>query len=277
MTILGHSLQELFLYFLFYSFLGWLMETFYCSLHERRLVPRGFLYGPICPIYGCGVLLMMLFFTPLKGNLLLFYVVAVVVMTSWEYFVGWLLEVTTHMKYWDYSNSRFNIKGRVCLWVALVWGVLSYVVIFWMHPPVERLYQRIPPWLVNTLCGVLGVVLLVDLVLTIRQLALVSRLMKSITAAGETLQLQLALGKAELSDKLDEQAEALRRQRREQLARLEKYTRRFRRHYARMTASAARYRATMDDLRAAGALAREELMKRKEQLRTLRKANKRSR
>ena len=115
MTILGHSIQELFLYFLFYSFLGWLMETCYCSLHERRLVPRGFLYGPICPIYGCGVLLMILFFTPLKGNLLLFYVVAVIVMTSWEYFVAWLLEVTTHVKYWDYSNSRFNLKGRVCL------------------------------------------------------------------------------------------------------------------------------------------------------------------
>ena len=144
MTILGHSIQELFLYFLFYSFLGWLMETCYCSLHERRLVPRGFLYGPICPIYGCGVLLMILFFTPLKGNLLLFYVVAVIVMTSWEYFVAWLLEVTTHVKYWDYSNSRFNLKGRVCLWVALVWGVLSYVVIFWIHPAVERLYLRIP-------------------------------------------------------------------------------------------------------------------------------------
>lgn len=277
MTILGHPIQELFLYFLFYSFLGWLMETCYCSIRERRLVPRGFLYGPICPIYGCGVLLMVLFFTPLKGSLPLFYVVAVVVMTSWEYFVGWFLEVTTHMKYWDYSNSRFNLKGRVCLWVALVWGVLSYVVIFWIHPAVEELYQQIPLWLVNTLCGVLGAVLLVDLALTVRQLALVSRLMKSVTAAGEALQVQLALGKAELADKLDEQAESLRRQRREQLARLEKYTRRFRRHYARMTVSASRYRATMDDLRAAGALAREELLKKKEQLQAARKANKKSR
>ena len=277
MTILGHPIQELFLYFLFYSFLGWLMETCYCSIRERRLVPRGFLYGPICPIYGCGVLLMVLFFTPLKGSLPLFYVVAVVVMTSWEYFVGWFLEVTTHMKYWDYSNSRFILKGRVCLWVALVWGVLSYVVIFWIHPAVEELYQQIPLWLVNTLCGVLGAVLLVDLALTVRQLALVSRLMKSVTAAGEALQVQLALGKAELADKLDEQAESLRRQRREQLDRLEKYTRRFRRHYARMTVSASRYRATMDDLRAAGALAREELLKKKEQLQAARKANKKSR
>ena len=270
MTVLGHPVQALLLYFFFYSFLGWLMETCYCSLHERRLVPRGFLYGPICPIYGCGVVLMILFFTPLKGCLPLFYVVAVVVMTSWEYFVAWLLEVTTHVRYWDYSSSRFNIKGRVCLWVALVWGALSYVVIFWIHPAVQGLYQRIPQWLVNALCIVLGALLLADLVLTIRQLALVSKLMKSVTAAGEALQVQLALGRAELADKLDEQADELRRRRREQLLRLEKYTRRFRRHYVRMTAAANRYRPTMDDLRAAGALAREELLRRRAQRRNAR-------
>ena len=121
---------------------------------------------------------------------------------------------------------------------------------------------------------VLGALLLADLVLTIRQLALVSRLMKSVTSAGEALQLQLALGRAELADKLDEQADELRRLRREQLARLEKYTRRFRKHYAKMTVSASRYRPTMEDLRAAGALALEELQKKKEQLQAARRRNK---
>ena len=154
MTILGYPIQALFLYFIFYSFLGWLMETCYCSILEHRLVDRGFLYGPICPIYGAGVLLMVLFFTPLKHNLFVFYLTAVVVMTSWEYFVAWLLETTTHVRYWDYSRFRFNIKGRVCLWVALVWGALSYVVIFWIHPAVDGIYQTIPGWLVNTLCVV---------------------------------------------------------------------------------------------------------------------------
>ena len=73
MAIGGYPIYDLFLYFIFYSFLGWAMETCYCSLCEHRLVPRGFLYGPICPIYGAGVLLMILFFTPLKRNLVLFY------------------------------------------------------------------------------------------------------------------------------------------------------------------------------------------------------------
>lgn len=292
MTIFGYPWYELFLFFFFYSFLGWLMETCYCSLHEHKLVPRGFLYGPICPIYGCGVLLMVLFFTPLKGCLPLFYVTAVVVMTSWEYLVGWFLETTTHVKYWDYSNNRFNLKGRVCLWVALVWGLLSYVVIFWIHPAVESLYLRIPLWLVSTLCIVLGVILLADMTLTIRQLALVSKFMKGAADAGEKLQLRLAegrenaeaareelhlklaLGRAELADRLDENAEELRRRYREQLSQLERYSRRFRKHYARMTVSSKRYRVTMDDVKAAGELALEEIRRHKAELRAARQERK---
>lgn len=273
MILLGYPLHELFLYFILYSFMGWLMETCYCSLLEKKFVARGFLYGPICPIYGCGVVLMILLFTPLKQNIILFYITAVIVMTSWEYFVGWFLETTTHVKYWDYSSSKFNIKGRVCLWVALVWGALSYLIIFWVHPPIERLYEKFPLWLDYTLCGVLGTALLADLILTIRQLALVSKLVVSLAAINEELQLQLSLGKAELSDKLDERADALRERRREQMARLEKYTRRFRKHYARMSVN-SRYRVTMEDLRAAGALAKEELLRKKAELKAARKEKK---
>ena len=181
MNFMGFPLSNLFLYFILYSFLGWVMETCYCSIVEHRLVARGFLYGPICPIYGGGVVLMVLFFTPLKQNLVLFYAVAGGVMTSWEYLVGWVLEVTTHVKYWDYSHFRFNLKGRICLWVALVWGVLSYLVIFYIHPPVEELFTRIPPVLKYALGGSLLVVLIVDAVLTIRHLALVSRLVVGVT------------------------------------------------------------------------------------------------
>ena len=107
MTIMGFPLSNLFLYFVLYSFMGWVMETCYCSILERRLVPRGFLYGPVCPRYGGGVSLMILFFTPLKKNLVLFYIVAVVVMTSWEYFVGWMLEVTTHRHTRPFRLKRY--------------------------------------------------------------------------------------------------------------------------------------------------------------------------
>ena len=267
MTLMGFPIPNLFLYFILYSFLGWVMETCYCSIMERRLVPRGFLYGPICPIYGGGVVLMILFFTPLKKNLMLFYVVAVVVMTSWEYFVGWVLEVTTHVKYWDYSQFRFNLKGRVCLWVALTWGVLSYLVIFFIHPPVQSLVEGLPVWLEFMLCGAFLALLSVDAVFTIRHLALVSKLVVGVTQLGQELQLQAALGKAELSDRLEDGASALRQRYSDQVAQLEKYSRRFRHIYGALKVS-QKYSVSHEDILAAAALAKEELLRYKDALKS---------
>ena len=266
---MGFPISNLFLYFILYSFLGWVMETCYCSIMERRLVPRGFLYGPICPIYGGGVTLMILFFTPLKKNLVLFYVVAVVVMTSWEYFVGWVLEVTTHVKYWDYSQYRFNLKGRVCLWVALTWGVLSYIVIFFIHPPIQELVVGLPTWLEFMLCGAFLALLAVDATLTIRNLVLVAMHVETVTQLGQELQLQLALGKAELGDKLEDSAAALRERYSEQVAQLEKYSRRFRNAYSTMKAS-YKYSVSHEDILAAAELAKEELLRRKDALKSFR-------
>lgn len=269
MTFMGFPLSNLFLYFILYSCLGWVMETCYCSILEHRLVPRGFLYGPICPIYGGGVTLMILFFTPLKKNLVLFYAVAVVVMTSWEYFVGWVLEVTTHVKYWDYSQYRFNLKGRVCLWVALTWGILSYIVIFFIHPPIQSLVAQLPVWLEFMLCGAFLALLLVDATFTIRNLVLVAMHVESVAQLGQELQLQLALGKAELGGRLEDSASALRERYRDQVAQLEKYSRRFRNAYSTMKAS-HKYSVSPEDILAAAELAKEELLRRKNALKSLR-------
>lgn len=266
---MGFPLSNLFLYFILYSFLGWVMETCYCSILEHRLVPRGFLYGPVCPIYGGGVTLMILFFTPLKKNLVLFYIVAVVVMTSWEYFVGWMLEVTTHVKYWDYSQYRFNLNGRVCLWVALTWGILSYIVIFFIHPPIQSLVEGLPVWLEFMLCGAFLALLVVDATLTIRNLVLVALHVESVTQLGQELQVQIELGKAELGDRLEGSAAALRVRYSAQVAQLEKVSRRFRNAYSSMSAG-RRYSVNHEDILAAAELAKEELLRRKNEIKALR-------
>ena len=139
----GTPISLAILYFFVYATMGWCMETVYCSIKERRLVPRGFLYGPLCPIYGVGVLMMICWFQPLMDRPALFYVTATVCMSAWEYFVGWFLETTTHIKYWDYSDEKFNIKGRICLWVCLTWGVLSFLVLYFIHPRVAELVARL--------------------------------------------------------------------------------------------------------------------------------------
>ncbi len=229
----GIPVTLLFLYFITYAFLGWCVETTYCCIIERRWVARGFLYGPICPIYGVGVLLMILFFAPLADHLVVFYLTATVVMSAWEYLVGWFLETTTHMKYWDYSHKPFNLKGRICLQISLCWGVLSYVTIFLIHPRVAALYAHIAPWVRYCMAGSAATLVAVDTVTTIRQLALTAKLMARLEAAGEQLKARTASVKADLGSKLEdsEPLAALRSRYDQLLAEAEQHSRRFRNRY----------------------------------------------
>ena len=208
-VVFGFPISLLFLYFVIYAFLGWILETVYCSVRERRFVARGFLYGPVCPIYGVGVLMMLCWFAPFTGQPLLFYAVATVCISAWEYLVAWILETTTHIKYWDYSDRKFNLHGRICLSISLTWGVLAYLVIFWIHPVVAGLVERLSPFTVYVADVVLLVLLVADAAATIRELALLTAMLRKLTQMGEELQVQLALSRADLSDRLDEAREAL--------------------------------------------------------------------
>lgn len=281
--IFGVPLTQMFLYSVWYSFLGWCMESTYCSIMEKHLINRGFLHLPLCPIYGAGVLIMVNFFTPFTGNPLLFYVMATVVMSAWEYFVGWLLEVTTHMKYWDYSHRRFNLKGRICLGNCLWWGVASYFVIYWIHPATIRLLGTLPVLARQITAYVLAAAVIADTVITIRDLALISKalakaeearvqlelgkkelqeqldarkdaLAQSLEAKKENLQQSLETRKDDLQESLENRAErakarlaALEERRSQMLAAADKHSRRFVRHYR--TLSSRRYSGTLAELR----------------------------
>ncbi|MCD7927966.1 MAG: hypothetical protein LUF80_03785, partial [Oscillospiraceae bacterium] len=200
-------------------------ERAFASITSNHLGPRGFLFGPVCPIYGWGVLMMICWFAPFMDSPALFYLVATVCMSAWEYLVGWLLETITHMKYWDYSANRFNLQGRICLSVSLIWGILAYLILYWVHPLAERLILKIPLHGRYLLCAGLAAILLVDVITTIRKLALSVRLLNRL----EQAQVQLALGRAELEDALQSVREDLSERRsagderrRQQVARLQR-------------------------------------------------------
>lgn len=251
----GLPISLAFLYFIVYSVLGWCMETIYCSTLERRFVPRGFLYGPLCPIYGVGVLMMICWFQPLMDKPVLFYLTATVCMSAWEYLVGWFLETTTHIKYWDYSMYCFNLHGRICLWVCLTWGVLSFLVLYFIHPRVAGLLAKIPYLAVYVLDGFFLGVLASDAGATIYQLARTSQMLSRMQKVGDELRLQAHLGKAELTDmlaeakesfagrlddllpdQLDDAGRALKERYDELMLRTEMMSRRFRSRYSGMTA-----------------------------------------
>ena len=129
--------MQLFLAFLTYSFLGWVCETVYCSIGQRKFVNRGFLNGPLCPVYGFGAMAVLFFLRPVRENLLVLYLSGVLVTSVIEYITGFLLEKLFATKWWDYSTYRFNIHGRVCLRNSLMFGVLSVIAARVIDPVVQ--------------------------------------------------------------------------------------------------------------------------------------------
>ena len=160
--------MQLFLAFLVYSFLGWVCETVYCSIGQRKFVNRGFLNGPLCPVYGFGAVAVLLFLRPLRENLLLLFFGGMILTSVIEYITGFALEKLFAAKWWDYSNYRFNIHGRVCLRNSLMFGVLSVVAARLVDPVVQGMIQALPFGASVACCAVFGVLLVTDLTVTVR-------------------------------------------------------------------------------------------------------------
>lgn len=160
------NIYYLLLYFFVYGFLGWCAEVAFAAVKQGRFVNRGFLNGPICPIYGVGVTIVIAFLTPIKSNLVLLYIISVVLVTLLEGLTGWTMDKIFHNKWWDYSSMPFNIGGYVCLVFSLVWGVACVAIMYLIHPPIHRLLTYIPSTLGIILIVLLGILMFADLYVT---------------------------------------------------------------------------------------------------------------
>ena len=258
----SYYLSQWIIFFFLYSFVGWIWESCYVSAKKRRWVNRGFMHGPMLPLYGSGAVVILIATIPVRGNIVFVFLLGMTAATVLEYFTGAAMERLFHVRYWDYSHVRFNLNGHICPAASLCWGCFSVLMTEVVHPPVERLYESMPPWLVNTLCTTLLVILLVDAALTIRRLALVSQLVVKLAAARDAAQVQFSLGRAELEQRLESQSAAMRSKYNQQIARLEELSRSFRRKYADMHLT-SRYASLTEDLKATAAAARSELLKKR--------------
>jgi uncharacterized membrane protein len=156
-----------FLHFVVYSFLGWICETTYCAIIDKKYVNRGFLNGPFCPIYGVGALIVIIILTPVAGNIILLFLSGMIFTSILEYITGFLLEVIFNLKWWDYSNYRFNIKGRVCLLNSTLFGVLSVITVNFINPVITELIKNIPMNISIWICGILIICFLLDTIITV--------------------------------------------------------------------------------------------------------------
>lgn len=162
------NIEYLFLWFLLYSCAGWVYESILVSAVERRWVNRGFLNGPICPIYGAGAVLAIVLLSGLRAHPVLVFLISALGASVLEYVTSWAMEKMFHARWWDYSDYRFNIQGRVSLLGALVFGAAGVGLIEFAQPWVAQWTMLIPMNAVHAICAVFAVAIVADTVVTVR-------------------------------------------------------------------------------------------------------------
>lgn len=143
------------------------MESVVRSISERKLINTGFLKGPFCPIYGIGATIMFLFLDGFENKPILLFGIAFIMLTSWEYIVGVLLETVFHTKYWDYSEHKFNFQGRICLTNSICWGILGVLFVKYIHPFIQEMIAKVDTNLLNYIIAILFVILIADTISSI--------------------------------------------------------------------------------------------------------------
>ena len=179
-----HMIQWL-LFFYIYCFLGWVWESCYVSAHKKKWVNRGFMHGPFLPIYGFGAITVLITTIPFKDNLVLVYICGMIGATILEYVAGEVMEYIFHVRYWDYSNQRFNLNGHICLMSSLAWGAFSILMIKGIHCPIELFVQKIPYHLLEAVTLLLTVYITFDFTQSFNEAMDLKELLENLTESNE--------------------------------------------------------------------------------------------
>lgn len=194
-------------FFYIYCFFGWIFESTYVSVKKGHFVNRGFLRLPMLPIYGTGAVMMLWVSLPVRDSLLLVYTSGAIAATILEYVTGWGMERLFKVKYWDYSNQRFQLNGYICLSSTIAWGFLTVLLTEVLHPPIARYVLGIPLGVLLVCVGGITVLFVLDAVRSVKEaldLAKVLDAMTNMRAELDDLQVQMALLKAEMQQRAAE-------------------------------------------------------------------------
>ena len=159
-----------FMYFFIYSVLGWIVETLYCRTLDGKWTNRGFLFGPYCPIYGFGALIIIAFLQNFKSSLIAVFFLGMIFTSALEYLTSFLLEKLFDAKWWDYSKMKFNLNGRICLLNSLEFAFLGVVLTYIIHPAISDVILKIPLDLIQLISIVLITIMAIDIGFTISTL-----------------------------------------------------------------------------------------------------------
>lgn len=187
MFLMFYSQAQWLLFFFLYCFLGWVWECLYVSAIKRHWINRGFLYGPLIPIYGSGAITVLWITLPVRRNIPLIFLLGMVGATVLEYFTGAAMERIFHVRYWDYSSNRFNLNGYICLFSSLGWGLFSVLMVKVLHPPFENAVLKIPENIANLTSTVLVAIFAADTTKSVQSALDLRELLQELTERSAVL------------------------------------------------------------------------------------------
>lgn len=173
--------------FIIYAFLGWCSEVAFAAVNKGKFVNRGFLNGPVCPIYGVGMLIVVLCLWNLRDRPLLLFLGSALLTTALEFVTGFVLERFFHDKWWDYSDMPFNIKGYVCLKFTILWGLAASFIIGAIHRFIYMLIEKTPFVLGAILLAVFSAAFIADFIVTLTALVKLPKKLKAMAEAERAL------------------------------------------------------------------------------------------
>jgi len=190
--------QEMILFFMVYAFSGWIIECCYVRFMDGEWVNRGFLHGPFIPIYGFGALIILFTLNRFSGNSWLLFFSSFLFMSALEYFAGWGLEAVFNTKWWDYSQRRFNLKGRICLQNSLYWGVLGILLVDYIHPAVNACTEGLPEQVMETFALLFMIYFIADVTISVKNALNFGAYIRELVLAGQELRKEFEIARREL-------------------------------------------------------------------------------
>ena len=190
--IAGMTYYEICMYFLLYSFLGWVIEVIYHAVTQGKIVNRGFLNGPVCPVYGFGMLVVFMLGNVVSSGTnaasgasqlspLLLFLFGMLLATGVELAAGWLLDRLFHTRWWDYSDKPLNLHGYICLEFSIIWGLAIVAVVKIVHPLLsDGTVRAIPEEWGWPIMGILYLAYLIDLIITVLTISGMNRKLKEL-------------------------------------------------------------------------------------------------
>lgn len=177
---MNYSIKELFILFMLYSFIGWVIEMVDRTIIDKKIVNRGFLIGPYCPIYGFGAILMIILLQRYVKEPLTLFFMSIVIFSILEYTTSYIMEKIFKARWWDYSSNRFNINGRVCLETMIPFGFAGMIAMYIVNPFFVRCLERTPDIILTIAYLTLSIILIIDLSLSTSIMANVTKTIKKV-------------------------------------------------------------------------------------------------